>query len=74
MARPPARCSRRRNPPPIGKDEPAGLAPTEGSDTYTPAPAVSHALTPAPASALAPPLAPTLVNANTTVRYSEADL
>ena len=74
MARPPARRSPCRNPPPTGKDEPAGPAPTEGSDTYTPAPAVSRAPTPAPAPAPAPPLAPAPVDADATVRYSEADL
>ena len=74
MARPPARRSPRRNPPPTGEDEPAGPAPTEGSDIYTPAPAVSRALTPAPAPAPAPLLAPVPVDANATVRYSEADL
>ena len=74
MARPPACRSPRRNPPPTGKDEPAGPAPTEGSDTYTPAPAVSRAPTPAPAPAPAPPLASAPVDANTTVRYLEADL
>ena len=72
MARPPARRSPRRNPPPTGEDEPAGPAPTEGSDTYTPAPAVSRAPTPAPAPAS--PLAPVPVDADATVRYSEADL
>ena len=74
MARPPARRSPCRNSLPTGKDEPAGPAPTEGSDTYTPAPAVSRAPTPAPAPAPAPPLAPAPVDADATVRYSEADL
>ena len=35
---------------------------------------MSRALTPALVPALAPPLAPAPVNANATVRYSEADL
>ena len=74
MARPLACRSPRRNPSPTGEDEPAGPAPTEGSDTYTPAPAVSRAPTPAPAPAPAPPLAPAPVDADATVRYSEADL
>ena len=70
MARPPARCSPCQNPLPTGKDEPADSALIEGSDTYTPAPAVSHASTPAPPAASA--LAPAAVDS--TVRYSEADL
>ena len=74
MARTPAPCSPCRNPPPTGKDELAGPAPTERCDTYTPALAVSRAPTPAPAPAPAPPLASAPVDANTTVRYLEADL
>ena len=74
MGRSPARRSPCRNPPPTGKDEPAGLALTEGNDTYTLALAMSHATTPAPAPPLAPLLAPAPVDANATVRYSEADL
>ena len=69
MARLPARHSPRQNSPLIGKDEPVGPAPTEGSDTYTPAPTVSRAPIPAPPAALA--LAPTAVNS--TLRYSEVD-
>ena len=56
------------------KDKPAGPAPTESSDTYTPAPVMSRAATPAPASAPAPPLALAPVDADATFRYSEADL
>ena len=74
MARPPARRSPCRNSLPTGKDEPAGPAPTEGSDTYTPTPAVSRALTSAPAPAPAPLFASAPVDANATVRYSDADL
>ena len=70
MARPPACRSPHQNPPPTGKNKPASLAPTKGSDTYTPFPAVSHTLTPAPPAACV--LAPTTVNS--TVRYSDADL
>ena len=69
MARPPARRSFCQNPPSTGKDKPAGLAPTEGNDTYTPAPAVFCAPIPAPPAA--PALAPAVVNS--TVRYLEAD-
>ena len=53
MAGPRARYSPRRNPPPTGKDELAGAAPTEGSGTLTPTPVVSRAPTPAPATASA---------------------
>ena len=42
MAGPRARRSPRRNPPPTGKDEVAGVAPTEGSGTPTQAPAVAR--------------------------------
>ena len=70
MAKPPARRSPCQNPLPTGKDKPAGLAPTEGSDIYTPAPAVSRAPIPALPAALA--LAP--ANVDSTVRYSEADV
>ena len=48
MARPRACRSPCQNPPPTGKDEPAGATPTEGSDTPTPIPALSQVLTPAP--------------------------
>ena len=48
MARPRIRCSPRQNLLPTGKDGPAGAASTEGSGTFTPTPAVSQALTPAP--------------------------
>ena len=74
MARHPTHRNPCRNPPPTGKDEPAGSAPTEGSNTYTSAPAMSRALIPilpaAPASA--PVFAPAVVNS--TIRYSKADL
>ena len=67
MARPPARRSPRRNPPPTGEDELAGAAqgpaPTEGSDTSTPAPAASRVPTPTPppdALVAAPSSAPAL--------------
>ena len=46
MAGPRARRSPCRNPPPTGKDEFAGAAPTEGSGTPTQAPAVARAPTP----------------------------
>ena len=63
MARPLACLSPCQNPLPIGKDELAGaapgLAPTEGSDTSTPAPALSHVPT------LAPPVAPVVVSSPT---------
>ena len=74
MARPSAWCSPRRNPPAIGEDESIGSILTKGTDTYTPAPAVSRASTPAPAPTSAPPLAPAPVDANAMVMYSEADL
>ena len=70
MARPLASYSARQNPPPTSNDDSAGLAPTESTDTYTPAPAVSLAPTLAPLAALA--LAPAAVHS--TVRYSKADL
>ena len=70
MARPPARCSPCQNSPPTGKDEPASPALTEGSDTYTFAPAVSYASTTAPPAAHV--LAPAAVNSM--VKYLEADL
>ena len=69
MARPPACRNLCRNPPAIGKDELAGPAPTEGSDTYTPAPAVSHAPTSAPLTA--PTLA--LAAVDSMIRYLKAD-
>ena len=64
MARPLACRSPCQNAPPTGKDKPTGLVPTEGSDIYTPAPAVSRAPT------SAPPAAPALALAavNSTVR------
>ena len=71
MAKPPARRSPRWNPPLIGKDKLAGLAPTEGSDTYTFIPAVSRAVTPAPPSA--PALILTLT-VDSMVRYPKTDL
>ena len=74
MARPSTCHSLCRNLSLTGKNEPAGPAPTEGSNTYTPAPAVSRALTPAPAPAPALPLALAPIDADATVRYSEADL
>ena len=74
MARPLARRSICRNPLPNGKNELAGPTPTECNDTYTPAPAVSRAPTPVAAFAPSPTLAPAPVNANATVKYSEADL
>ena len=72
MASPLASRSPCQNPPPTSKDEPAGPAPTEGGDTYTPAPVVSRTPTSAPPAALIPTLAPAAVDS--TVRYSEADL
>ena len=55
MARPPARCSSCWNPSPTGKDKLAGAAPgpapTEASNTSTPALAVSRVSTPAPPDA-----------------------
>ena len=48
------------NPPPTGKDELAGVAPTKGSGTPTPTPIVFCAPTPAPATTLA--IAPSLDN------------
>ena len=54
-----------------GKNELAGLFSIEGSDTYTLAPAVSHAPTPDPPTALAPAFA--LAAVNSTFRYLEAD-
>ena len=47
MAGPRACHSLRWNPPPAGKDELAGAAPTEGSGMPTPTPVVSRASTPA---------------------------
>ena len=69
MARPFAYFSPHRNPTPTGKDEPAEPSPVNGSDTYTFAPAMSHALIPAL------PLAPALTDAavDSIVRYLEAD-
>ena len=72
MARPLACHSLCRNPSPTGKDEPASPTPTESSDTYTPAFAVSCAPTHTAPAALLPVLIPAAVNS--TVRYSEADL
>ena len=46
----------RNSPPPVGKDELAGKAHTEGSGTLTLTPATSRAFTPASAPALAPAL------------------
>ena len=74
MARPPACPSSCWHPPPAGKDKPACFAVIKGNDTYTPALAVSRALSPTPAFALAPLLASAPINANAMVRYSEADL
>lgn len=65
MARPCARRSLRRNPPPTGKDDLAGAAPINDNGTPTCTPAVS--LAPAPPPAPAP-------DVNPTVRYTEADL
>ena len=74
MARPLACHSARQNPPPTGKNKPAGPASTKGSDIYTPVPAMSRAPTPALASAPVLPLTPAPADANATVRYLEADL
>ena len=63
-----------RNPLPNGKDEPTGPALIKESDTYTFALIVSCALTSASAPAPALLLAPALIDANATVRYSKADL
>ena len=71
MTRPFTCCSLCRNPPLTGKDEPAGPAPTEGSDTYILALAMSCAPILAPPVAPAPALAPAAVNSM--VKYSEAD-
>ena len=60
MAGPRACRSPRRNPPPTSKNELAGVALTEGSDTPTPTPVVLRAPTPAPA--IAPATAPSLDN------------
>ena len=49
-------CARRSpcwNPPPTGKDELAGVTPTESSGILTPILVVFRALTPAPATASA---------------------
>ena len=70
MARPLARCSPCQNSPPTDKDKPAGPAPIESSDSYTPAPAISRAPTPAPPAA--PALSPSAVNSM--VKYLEANL
>ena len=72
MARPPACCNFCQNSPPIGEDEPAGLAPTEGSNTYIFAPAVSRTPTPTLPAVLALALAPATVDLM--VRYLAADL
>ena len=74
MARPSTCRSLCQNPPLTGEDEPASPAQIDGSDTYTPAPAVLHAPTPAPASIPALLLAPAPVDTDAIVRYSEADL
>ena len=66
MAKPLGCRSSCRNPLLTGKDEPADPFPNECSDIYTPAQAVLR--TPTPPLAFAP------VNADGTVRYSEADL
>ena len=55
MAGPRTRQSPRRNPSPAGEDELAGGAPTDGSVTSAPTPAISRAPIPAPAPAPAPP-------------------
>ena len=69
MARLPARCILYQNPLPTSSDEFASSAPIEGSDTYTLAPILSRAPTPAL------PATPALVLAavNLTIRYSKAD-
>ena len=74
MARPLTCCSLCQNSFPTGKEEPAGPASTKGSDTYTPAPAVSRSLTPAPTPAPGALFAPAPINAHATIRYSETDL
>ena len=71
-----ARSSARRSPwqnPHDGKDELAGRTPTEGSDRRTPAPAASHAPTPAVITVVALLAASGSANSSV-VRYSEDDL
>ena len=70
MARLSAHRSSCQNPFSTGENEPAGSALIKGSDTYTLAPAISRAPTPAPPATLV--FAPAAVNS--TVKYSEADL
>lgn len=65
MAGPNARWSPQRNPPPTGKGELAGAAPTNDSGTPTCTPAVSPA--PAPPPVPAPDVDPT-------VKYTKTDL
>ena len=72
MARSSARCSPRQNPH-NGEDELAGGTPTEGSDSRTPDPAASHALTPAVAPVVAPLPAAGFADSSV-VRYSEDEL
>ena len=60
MAGPRACRSPRRNPRPTIKDKLAGAALTEGSDIPTPTPIMSHA--PTPALATAPAVAPSSDN------------
>ena len=74
MARLPAYRSFCQNPSSTGEDEPASLALTEDSDTYTLAYAMSRTPNPVPAPIPVLPLALTPIDANATVRYSEADL
>ena len=74
MARPLTCCSPCRNPPSTGGNEFAGPTPTEGSDIYTLACAISRAPTLALAHAPALLLAPAPVDANATVKYLEANL
>ena len=56
-----------------GKDEFAIAAPTEGSGTSTPIPAMSHAFTSAPALPLALAVAFALAAANSAAKYSPKD-
>ena len=71
MVRPSACHSSCQNFSPIGENELAGPALTEGSDTYILASAVSRPPTPALQAALAPAFAPAVVNSM--VKYLEAD-
>ena len=70
MARLPACNIPCRNPPPTGEDKLASLDSTDGSDTYTPGPAVSRDSTPAPPPA---PLLASTSAVDSMVGYSEAD-